>query len=192
MNALKECISKTVAIDEERLKNISEVFEERELSKGTFFLESGKQCLEMAFIASGYLRMYNLIDGKEITLWIGGESRFITSVSSFELGTTNFWNIQAITDCTLYVISRNKHRDLCKTEPKWLEFDNVLLVHAFSMLEQKMFDQLHTTAIQRLEKLYKEDPKLFNEVPHHYIASMLGITPESLSRLRKTIVKSFS
>jgi CRP-like cAMP-binding protein len=139
----------------------------------------------MAFIETGYLRMFDLAEGKEITLWIGSTGKFITSLSSFVFQTENFWNIQAITDCTVHVISRENHFELCQAEPKWLEFDNLLLAHSFALLERNMFAQLHTTAQQRYNTLLQEDPALFNHVPLQYIASMLGITPESLSRLRK-------
>ncbi len=139
----------------------------------------------MAFIESGYLRMFDLIDGKEITFWIGSNGKFITSLSSFVFETPNFWNIQAVTDCTLHVIDRDTHSKLCKTQPKWLEFDNILLAHSFALLEQKMLSQLHTTSQQRFNTLFKEHPQLFNHVPLQYIASMLGITPETLSRLRQ-------
>ena len=139
----------------------------------------------MAFIESGYMRMYNLVDGKEITFWIGSEGRFITSLSSFIFETNNMWNIQAITDCRLYVINRDNHFKLTEDQPKWLEFDHKLLAYSFALLEKNMFSQLHTTAKQRFDNLLKEEPKLFKYVPLQYIASMLGITPESLSRLRK-------
>ncbi|WP_093668255.1 hypothetical protein [Tenacibaculum sp. MAR_2009_124] len=66
-----------------------------------------------------------------------------------------------------------------------MEFDNILLANSYAILEKKMFSQLHTTAKQRFHSLLKEKPNLFKNVPLQYIASMLGITPESLSRLRK-------
>ncbi|MEM8969661.1 MAG: cyclic nucleotide-binding protein, partial [Bacteroidota bacterium] len=86
----------------------------------------------------------------------------------------------------------DKHFQLCKTQPKWLEFDNLLLAHSFALLEQSMFAQLHTTAQQRYEKLMQDDPTLFNQVPLQYIASMLGITPETLSRLRNNSTQPIS
>ncbi len=167
------------------MDTILSAFEPLELKKGDFLLKSGKICRQMAFIESGYLRMYDLVDGKEITLWIGKEGKFITSLSSFIFETHNNWNIQAITDCKLCVINREKHFELNKTEPKWLEFDNTLLANSFALLERRMFSQLHTTAKERFDSLLKEEPELFNNTPLQYIASMLGITPESLSRLRK-------
>lgn len=185
MELLKACISNQVSIDESSLDSIVSKFEVQNIKKGDFFLESGRNCQKMAFIVSGYLRMYNLVDGKEITFWIGSSGKFITSLSSFVFETENHWNIQAVTDCTVYTIGRKNHFDLSKQQPKWLEFDNLLLAHSFALLEQSMFAHLHTTAQQRFETLLKEEPALFNHVPLRHIASMLGITPESLSRLRK-------
>lgn len=185
MEKLKNCILSQVAIEKKSIEAILSAFEPVELKKGEFFLKSGKICRKMAFIDTGYLRMYDIVDGKEITLWIGSDSRFITSLSSFIFQTSNHWNIQAITDCKLYVINRENHFKLNKAEPKWLEFDNLLLANSFALLEKSMFSQLHTTAKQRYDNLLKEEPQLFKYVPLQYIASMLGITPESLSRLRK-------
>ena len=192
MKQLRNCISNQVTIESKALDTILSAFEPQELSKGQFFLRSGNICRQMAFIESGYLRMYNVADGKEITFWIGSSGKFITSLSSFVFQTSNFWNIQAVTDCQLYVISRDKHFELGKTQPKWLEFDNLLLAHSFALLEQSMFAQLHTTAKQRYEKLMQDDPTLFNQVPLQYIASMLGITPETLSRLRNNSTQPIS
>ena len=185
MKQLKNCILNQVPIKEKAMDTILSVFEPLEISKGEFFLKSGKTCRQMAFIDSGYMRMYDIADGKEITLWIGNNGKFITSLSSFIFETRNNWNIQAITDCKLYVINRDNHFKLNKTEPKWLEFDNILLANSFALLERNMFAQLHTTAKQRFQALLNEEPDLFKNVPLQYIASMLGITPESLSRLRK-------
>ncbi|SEL52289.1 cAMP-binding domain of CRP or a regulatory subunit of cAMP-dependent protein kinases [Aquimarina amphilecti] len=185
MEKLKNCILSQVSIDKNALNNILSVFNPLEITKGEFFLESGKICRQMAFIESGFMRMYDIADGKEITLWIGSEGKFITSLSSFIFETNNNWNIQAITDCKLYTINRKNHFELNKTEPKWLEFDNLLLANSFALLEKNMFSQLHTTAKQRFNSLLNEEPELFKNVPLQYIASMLGITPESLSRLRK-------
>ncbi|WP_299714476.1 Crp/Fnr family transcriptional regulator [uncultured Tenacibaculum sp.] len=187
MELLKNCINNHISITNETLNTITNEFESVTLKKGTYFLKSGVICQKMAFIESGYIRMFSIADGKEITLWIGSAGRFITSVASFVFQTSNFWNIQAITDCTLQVISREKHFTLCKKEMKWLEFDNLLLAHSFALLEKNMFSQLHTTAQERYNLLMKEEPNLFKDVPLQYIASMIGVTPESLSRLRKNV-----
>lgn len=192
MEQLRNCISNQINIDKESLESIVSAFEIQTIKKGEFFLKSGRICRKMAFIETGYLRMYDIADGKEITFWVGSNGKFITSLSSFIFESENFWNIQAVTDCTIFVINRQKHFELCKQQPKWLEFDNLLLAHSFALLEKSMFAQLHTTAQQRFENLLKEEPALFNHVPLQHIASMLGITPESLSRLRKNLAHPIS
>lgn len=192
MEQLRNCITNQINIDKESLESIESSFEVKTFKKGAYFLKSGNICREMAFIQSGYLRMYDIADGKEITFWVGSSGKFITSLSSFIFETENFWNIQAVTDCEILTISREKHFELCKHRPKWLEFDNLLLAHSFALLEKNMFSQLHTTAQQRFEQLLNNEPALFNHVPLQHIASMLGITPESLSRLRKNHVKPIS
>lgn len=192
MELLKDCITRHVSIDDESLESILSMFEMVEVKKGEHFLQSGTVCRKMAFIETGYLRMYDVVDGKEITFWIGTSGKFITSLSSFVFETNNFWNIQAITDCKIHVISREKHFELLKKESKWLEFDNLLLAHSFALLEKSMFVQLHTTARERYETLMNEESELFKHVPLQYIASMIGIAPESLSRLRKNIASPIS
>ncbi len=192
MDLLKACISQHIQMGEPALNNILSRFEKVDLRKQDYFLRSGTICRKMAFIETGYLRMYDIADGKEITFWIGSSGQFITSLSSFVFQTPNFWNIQAVTDGLLYVISRAHHFELCETEPKWLEFDNLLLARSFALLERSMFAHLHTTAKERLETLLEEEPTLFQHVPLQYIASMIGIAPESLSRLRRNLTPSIS
>lgn len=93
MELLKACISKQVNIDEMSLKSILSKFETVEIKKGDYLLHSGKICRRMTFIASGYMRMYNIVDGKEVTFWIGSSGKFITSLSSFVFQTANYRNI---------------------------------------------------------------------------------------------------
>jgi len=186
MKTLEECISENIQISGESLDAIASRFKPRTLKKGEYLLRSGTRCREMAYIESGYMRVFNVVDGDEITIWIGSEGRFVTSMSSFVLEAPNHWNIQAVTDAGLQVIGKKDHLDLLDNEPKWLEFDNLLLARAFAMLEQRMLNQLHTTAGERYERLLEQDPEMFNHVPLQQIASLLGIQPETLSRLRRS------
>ncbi|MDX1617650.1 MAG: Crp/Fnr family transcriptional regulator [Balneolaceae bacterium] len=185
MKSLQECITDNIAIPTSELETIADTFRSRSLSKGEYLLRAGSPCREMAYIESGYLRMYDVVEGEEITIWVGSEGSFITSLSSFMLRQPNYWNIQAVTDARLQVIGRDDHIDLLEQVPKWLEFDNLILTRAFAMLEQRLLSQLHTTARERYENLLDENPEIFNHVPLQHIASMLGIKPETLSRLRK-------
>lgn len=183
--SLQACISSEIQISPDCLEEINQHFHPKSLRKGAFFLKAGRPCREMAFIEKGYLRMFDIVNGNEITLWIGSTGNFITSLSSFALDEQNFWNIQAISDVQLQVISLQDHKALGAKCAQWIEFDNLLLARSYALLERSMFAQLHTTAKQRYEALWQENPAIFNHVPLQYIASMLGIKPETLSRLRK-------
>ena len=192
MKNLQNCIAEHIQIHPDDMAQIISSFHSRKLKKGELLLKSGLICREMAFIVSGYLRTYDLVNGKEITIWIGSAGSFITSLTSFIYEKINYWNIQAVTDCELMIITRKDHFELLKKNIKWLEFDNFLLTQAFTILEKNMFAQLHTTAKERYEALFEENPEIFNHVPLQYIASMLGITPETMSRLRKNILPQTS
>lgn len=131
MERLRACIQAQIVLDGPSLEAILSHFGTKKLRKGDYLLDKGKVCREMAFIETGYLRMFDIVEGREVTLWIGSTGQFITSVSSFVFQTENLWYLQAITDCTMRTITRDEHFSLCKVQPKWLEFDNLLLAHAF-------------------------------------------------------------
>lgn len=183
---LEMTIADQITIGKEDLETISKYFHSRTVKKGQLILKSGQRCTEMFFIKTGYLRVYSLVDGIETTLWIGNQSSFMTIISSFIFENKNKWNIQAVTNCQLDVINRSDHFELLLKCSKWMEFDIVLLSRSFAMLEDRMFAHLHSTAKERLETLLRNNPKIFKHVPLQYIASLIGITPETLSRLRNT------
>jgi len=189
MEKLKRCILSLVPIEKNSMDEILSAFEAIEITKGQFFLKSGEICNQMAFIESGYMRIYDGVNEKELTLWIGSKGKFITSISSFIFETNNVWNIQAITNCKLYVINREDHLRLNKNESRWLELCNTLLIHSFAFLEKSMFSKLNTTAKQRFYILLNEEPNFFKNVPPCHIASMLGISTKYLSKLLRDNIK---
>jgi len=186
MNELQTCIHKNLEMSQAELERINACFKPKNINKKEFLLTSNTICNELVFIKSGYLRLFDIVEGKDITLWIGSSNSFITSLTSFVFGTTSNWSIQALTDCELLTITKSTHLQLLKDSHSWLEFDNVLLSRSYALLEKNMFDQLHLSARQRFDHLFNENPNLFNDIPLQYIASMLGIAPETLSRLRSS------
>ena len=188
MKELSSVLSSELKISDEDLALILSNFDEMAAKKNEFLLEAGKRCTEMYFVKSGYLRVYSLSNGMETTLWIAGSGSFITSLSSFIFELPNNWYIQTVTDCELEVIPRENHFNLLKSCSKWMEFDIVLLSKSFAMLEERMFHHLYTNSTERVQKLQLSNPDLFKHVPLQQIASLLGITPETLSRIRKKLI----
>lgn len=183
-NDLQKCISEQVHIPAKAMEDILSRFHPQILKAGEKFIEPGRICKKMAYIQNGILRVYNIADGKEITLWIGNRNRFITDLSSFIHQKPANWFIEAIVTSQLLTISREQHYDLVSKYHEWIEFDNRLLSNAFTLIEQRMFSHLYMSAEERYMTLLNSDPELFNQVPLKHIASMLGMTPETLSRLR--------
>jgi CRP/FNR family transcriptional regulator, anaerobic regulatory protein len=121
---LQTCIADQVIIQKDVLDKITGHFHRIDLNAGDYFTRPGKLCSKMAFISSGVLRLYNVAEAREVTLWIGTEKRFIADLRSFVQQTPKRWYIEAVTDCELAVISREDHSKLLEIHLKWLEFDN--------------------------------------------------------------------
>lgn len=183
-NSLKKCVLEQVMIPSHILNDIASRFKPQKIESGDHFTKPGRVCRKMAYIQDGVLRMYNYPDGNEITLWIGSNNRFITDLSSFIYQKSARWYIEALEPSHLLTITRENHYQLINKYHEWIEFDNRLLTSAYTIIEERMFSHLYMSAEERFKKLLEAEPELFNKVPLKYIASMLAMTPETLSRLR--------
>lgn len=186
-NSLSIFLRQDYNLPADAIQSIQSRFSARVLKKEDYFVREGKSCREMAFVESGTLRVYLQTDEKEVTQWISTPGYFITELSSFFFDTPARWNIQALTDCRMHSIHRDDHRELCETVPAWNHLDKLFIAKCFTMLEDRIFSHLHESAEERFQRLMNTQPTLFNQVPLQYIASMLGMTPETLSRLRKQV-----
>jgi CRP/FNR family transcriptional regulator, anaerobic regulatory protein len=164
-------------------------FSELKIKKNDCWIRKGEICRHLAFVNKGILRIINEIKEIESTVQLVYNNSFVTSLTSFAYQIPGMWSIQALTDCDLLVIDRDNHFKLISEYKNWLEIDNVQLLIAYTDLETRLFSQFHLNAEQRFTKLFSERPEIFNQIPLKYIASSLGITPETLSRLRKRHLK---
>ena len=185
MKDLELYIQSYFGIQQEDLNRIASLFSSHELSKGDFYLKQGMYCQTLSFIRTGLLRIYAPHDGKEITQWISGKDYFITELSSFIFNTPAKWNIQVLSDTTLYTINKENYQKLGKLVPKWHELEKLFIARCFSILEDRIFSLLSLPAEERYRNFFATYPELFNQVPLQYIASLLGMTPETFSRIRK-------
>jgi CRP-like cAMP-binding protein len=169
----------------QELAIIHSYFHEEKLQKNDFFTKSDKICDKLSIVKSGILRVYALSDRKEITQWISTENFLITEVIGFFFDQPNRWTIQAFTDTELLTITKTNYLKLCKEFPKWNEIEKRLIVKCFAMIEDRVFTHLSMTAEERYDLYFEQNRELFNQVPLQYIASVLGMTAETLSRIRK-------
>jgi CRP-like cAMP-binding protein len=171
-------------VSEAEQQVLSELFEVKSIKKGDFFLKSGHYCNELAFIQSGIVRIFADSGDKEITQWLATQGHFLTDLRSLVFDETARWNMQALSDVTLYSISKENYKIIGEKIENWAELEKRFLSNCFITLEERVFSFLSATAQQRYDFLFNFNPGLFNEVPLQYIASMLGMTPETLSRIR--------
>jgi CRP/FNR family transcriptional regulator, anaerobic regulatory protein len=169
----------------EDTSKISTFFKPLKLKKGDYFLKAGRYSDRLGFVQTGIIREYVFINDKEITKWISTKGYFVVDLSSFAFQQRARWNIQALTDCELYVIDNLSYQSIGEVIPSWPKLEKLFIAKCFTVLEDRVLQHLSMTAEERYNQLFSFNKELFNQVPLQYLASMLGITPETLSRLRK-------
>ncbi|OGS76943.1 MAG: Crp/Fnr family transcriptional regulator [Candidatus Fluviicola riflensis] len=131
------------------------------------------------------MRIYVQTEDKEVTQWISTKGYFVTDLAGFVFETPARWTIQALTDVELFTINRSDYVKLGQLIPKWHELEKLFITRCFIILEDRIFTHLSMTAEERYNFFFENNKELFNQVPLQYIASMLGMTPETFSRIRK-------
>lgn len=188
MSELEHYIKGYFGIERVDVSEITSLFKEEKSEKNSFFCKSNSACNKLAFVKSGAFRISALTEKKEVTQWISTAGEFITDLSSLLFQTNSRWDIQALTDSSIYVITSDDYNKLAQHEPEWPKLEKLFLAKCFITLENRTFSLLSMSAEERYHHFCETKEQLFNEIPHHYIASMLGMTPETLSRIRAKLI----
>jgi len=192
MTELENYIKNYFGVRNDDLLKISSFFKNESFKKGDYFLKEGRYSDKFGFVQSGFFREFLTIDDKEVTKWISPKGYFVMDLASFTFRQPARWNIQALTDCRLYVIERSDYTDLVKIIPDWIEIEKLFIAKCFIVLEERVLQHISLTAEERYLELFNFNKELFNNVPLQYLASMLGMTPETFSRIRRKIAKQTS
>lgn len=167
-------------------ETIAGQFAEKEIKRNDFFLQAGQVSNEYLFLQEGCLRAFaHDTEGKEVTTHFYQEGQVVFEVYSFFNRTRSRENIQAITDSRGWVIDFEQLNGFFHALPAFREFGRSVLVKGFSSLKDRMLGMITETAEERYAKLLHQNPQIFRHAPLKQIASYLGITDSSLSRIRK-------
>jgi CRP-like cAMP-binding protein len=185
MQFLIDTIKQIINVSDDETLLLKQLFTEKYIKKGEHFLSEGQICRSVAMIKSGLVRYYINDDGNEGTYYFGREGNFVCDYESFLPQVPSNKNIQALEDTSLYVISYNGLQQLYKTLKEGERLGRVAIEMVF------------VNTIQQLSSFYRDSPEIryqrflntyfdiSQRVPQYYIASYVGIKPQSLSRIRK-------
>lgn len=185
MSELEQYIQSFFGVERDDLQKIASMFKKEDMNKGDFFLKTGRHCDKLSFISSGLLRIYAEAGDKEVTQWISSKGYFVTDLYSLVFEKPARWNIQALTDVELYSISSKDYQNIGRVIPQWHRLEKLFIAKCFTMLEDRIFRHLSMTAEERYQVFFEQNKELFKQVPLQFIASMLGMTPETFSRIRR-------
>ncbi len=185
MAELENYLQQYFDISEGDCATISASFETELIKKGSYILKAGSRSDRLSFIQDGMLRIYFTQQEKEVTQWISTPGSFVTDFDAFFYQRPSSRNIQALTDAQLLTIDHKRYKALRQVLPAWKEFEMLFIGKCFVFMETRVADLISLTAEERYKRLFERHPELLNLVPLQYLASMLGMTPETFSRIRK-------
>ncbi|MBC7890766.1 MAG: Crp/Fnr family transcriptional regulator [Sphingobacteriaceae bacterium] len=166
---------------------VGAVFTPTTYAKGTYFVEEGHTAQRLAFIEQGVFQYVVNRDGDEITTYVVGKGGFMASLLSFFKQVPARENIRALTEARTWEISKESLAGLLQMVPAFKDFYIGVLEWQIGCIDDSRLNLLTLSAEGRYEKLMREEPHLLQQIPLQYLASILGVTPRHLSRIRRTI-----
>lgn len=174
-----------VPLSDEELQWLQNAVEPAQFAKGDWLLRSGNSCPHLFFISEGLTRhFFYTFQGEEKTTWFSEAGDLVTDFAAFTTGTPAIFNVEALERTVGFYLKREALFEFFDKSKSWERLGRLMNQHYLIRLIERSNDMAIKSARQRYEAFHKERGGLFNRVPLKYIASYLGITLETLSRLR--------
>lgn len=187
---IENYLAEVLDIPKEQITECGSFFTQKTFSRGDFLLKEGEVCHYTYFVESGLLRMYSVdANGKEHIIQFAPENWLISDRSSLYFNEKSSYFIDAVEDSTVLLLGADFFSRLSVRFPNAVENNDLLLQRHIRNLQNRVNSLLSDTAEERYLKFIKMYPDVLLRVPQWMVASYLGITPESLSRVRKELAK---
>ena len=187
---LLDTIRQIINLDKEAEASITTSFKELKIKKGDHFLKEGEPNLLLGFIVNGLVRIYITKKAEEQScIDFSKEGEFITVYESFLQKGISTQSIQAIEDTSLLVINNNDLQNLYQNIPNGDKLGRIVIEKRFIELAKQLYSIYLHNSEQRYLHFVKTYPDLLQRIPQYYIASFVGVKPQSLSRIRKRLAK---
>ncbi|MCU7613696.1 Crp/Fnr family transcriptional regulator [Chryseobacterium sp. GMJ5] len=190
MSNMNTYLAKVLEVPVEKLSLCNVQYEIKKVPKGVFLLQQGEVCRNTYFVEKGLLRMFSIDkNGKEHIIQFAPENWLIGDRSSLYFNEKSNYFIETIEESEISVLPRDFFNKLLEEFPNSIEKNDLVLQKHVKSLQDRINSLLGETAEERYMKFTKRYPDLMARVPQWMIASYLGITPESLSRVRKELAR---
>lgn len=183
---LKKFIAQYVDLSDAELEDITNKFKSKTIKKNNYLFSQGNICKDLLFVKKGCLRLFYLKDGIEISVWFAFEQSSAIEIYSFISENPSNYFLQAIEDSEVLYLPKTALNKLYESQPRMQEmmrnfWEDVILnlISRFTALQK---DSAEKRYLDLLEK-----PEYLHTIPQKYLASFIGVTPTSLSRIRKKI-----
>ncbi len=177
-------LSSIIPVSSELEMELNLITKQLSIVKNQAIVESGNRCHDLFFVEKGLLRGYYFHEGKEITNWFGLEGEFSTCFYSFIACKPSFETMQVIEDCKLTQLSHAALQNLYVKFPETERLGRIITENYYVKLEERLLSLQFKTAKERYLHFIKTKPSLLQRTSLGQIASYLGITQETLSRIR--------
>lgn len=179
-----------VPFTHDELNDILTRFKKETVPKNQVLVRQGEFCRTLYFVEQGMGRSYYLNEGgKEITQWFFGIGKFMSSMDSLFQQTPSLYYLEVLEDSVLYTISKEKLDHLFDKYPKMEKLGRLIVTEMLTKVVHKLNALQFQTARERYDYMLAEFPDIAYRVPLGHIASYLGMTQETLSRIRKNNAK---
>jgi len=183
---LRSHIEAITPISDSEFARLTAHFQRRTLKRKEHFYRQGAVCRAVGFINKGCMRNYHLEeDGEEYIVNFAFEEWWVADLQSFYLEIPSMFNVQALEDCELLVSSKREFETAVARIAPFGEFYRAKISRAYTTSTLNIVFERSETAEERYNKLLARTPWIVDRIPQRYLASYLGIKPQSLSRIRK-------
>lgn len=185
---LREFISRLIEIDDNDWRLHQQMLSRRTLKKGEYLLRAGQPSDYVAFVNKGCFRSYSIIRDQEITNYFIFEGEYAADYDTFLKRQPVVEYFQALEDAEVILLHYDDMQVLYEKVPAWQKFGRLMAEYLFMHVSQRARDLQYHSPEDLYVRILKESPHVLERVPQQYIASFLGIQPESLSRIRKRLM----
>jgi CRP/FNR family transcriptional regulator, anaerobic regulatory protein len=187
---IREYISRFISLSDNDQQIFFDSLVMRSIPKGGYLMEAGQVCDYVAFINKGLFRTFCLVKNEELTYNFSFDGNFFTDYPSFVTREPSMEYHQALEDAEVLTLSYDKMQMIYTKVPAWERFGRLIAEFILVRIAERNRSMLFLSVEDQYLNLMKTRPKVIANVPQHYIASYLGIQPESLSRIRKRLSES--